>query len=173
MMNNFKDKTVTYTHLVSSDIEFISKNISKECAFCICTKAVERGEVTAGDVLNLWTKKLKTVYRYENFCRSDWGFLTICCQNYFEKMVCFKPCFGILVYLNNHLLHVVYYKSLEEVGFTDDKTYNQLICWLKESSEFLESIRICDHKFHLTGICLFLDTILDLVQKSCTFFGMK
>ncbi|XP_011193421.2 uncharacterized protein LOC105219149 isoform X3 [Zeugodacus cucurbitae] len=149
MMDNFKDTNITYTYLVSLDTEFISNNISKEYAFGIFAKAIEQSEITAGDALNLWVKKLKTVYRYEDFCRSDWGFLTICCQNYFEKM------------------------TLDDTSAADNKTYKQLSCWLKESAEFLKSIHICDGKFNLTGICLFLDYILESVEKSCRFLAVN
>ncbi|XP_014095640.2 uncharacterized protein [Bactrocera oleae] len=147
-MDNFKSTDITYTQLVYSDIEFISNNISKEYVFGIIAKAIECGDITAGDVLNLWVKKLQTVYSYENFCRTDWGFLTLCCQVYFEKMALNGTC-------------------------VNDRTYNQLTCWLNESSEFLKSIHISDHKFNVTGICLFFDLILDSTQKSCRFFEIN
>nr|XP_014095641.1 uncharacterized protein LOC106621347 isoform X3 [Bactrocera oleae] len=147
-MDNFKSTDITYTQLVFSDIEFISNNISKEYVFGIIAKAIECGDITAGDVLNLWVKKLQTVYSYENFCRTDWGFLTLCCQVYFEKMALNGTC-------------------------VNDRTYNQLTCWLNESSEFLKSIHISDHKFNVTGICLFFDLILDSTQKSCRFFEIN
>uniref|UniRef100_A0A0K8UEB9 Uncharacterized protein n=4 Tax=Bactrocera latifrons TaxID=174628 RepID=A0A0K8UEB9_BACLA len=148
-MDNIKSINVTYTQLSSLDVEFISKNITKEYAFSVISKAIECRDITASDVLNLWVKKLQKIYSYENFCRSDWGILTLCCQNYFEKM------------------------ALEMTCIVDDKTYNQLSCWLKESSEFLKSIHICDQKFNVTGMCLFFDTILDLAQKSCQFFELN
>ncbi|XP_039954677.1 uncharacterized protein LOC120770996 [Bactrocera tryoni] len=148
-MDNIKSTDITYTQLSSLDVEFISKNITKEYAFSVISKAVECRDITAGDVLNLWVKKLQKIYSYEHFCRTDWGILTLCCQNYFEKM------------------------ALERTCVLDDKTYSQLSCWLKESSEFLKSIHICDKKFNVTGMCLFFDTILDLAQKSCQFFEMN
>ncbi|XP_011213063.1 uncharacterized protein LOC105232874 isoform X2 [Bactrocera dorsalis] len=148
-MDNIKSTDITYSQLSSLDVEFISKNISKEYAFSIISKAIECSDITAGDVLNLWVKKLQKIYSYEHFCRTDWGILTLCCQNYFEKM------------------------ALEMTCVVDDKTYNQLSCWLKESSEFLKSIHISDQKFNVTGMCVFFDTILDLTQKSCQFFEMN